>query len=140
MKIVAFCLLLAFSTSLVGTQTNYPPIVDTDLPVWVPSDKEIREHLLVVFNSAIELVNIKESPYQIVSARQKDGWVYVTVKRHTLMQEIKVGKFEQVKDVRIEGGTLRATYQTTKEPDWRMFGYGAGAGVVLVLLIYGLTR
>lgn len=96
--------------------------------------------MFIIFNSSIDMNNILVSPYLIISARTTDGWVYVTVKRHILVSEIKIGKFEKVKEVSIEGGMLKVKYDNEVSFGWKEFGIGAGVGVVLTIIITALNK
>ena len=124
-------------TNVTITQTNkvIPYINQNQLPKWVPSNADIRSQLTVIFNAAIDMANVKSSLYEIVGVRVIDGWVYVTVKRSVLIEEIKIGQFQNVKSATLEGGVLKTTFTTGGSISWAQIGIGAGVGLVLGFLI-----
>lgn len=112
------------------------PITVSNLPAWIPNDTAIRDYMVVIFNAAIEMANIKQSPYVIMAVRQEGEWVYATVRRASLLQEIKIGRFENISSVEIRDGVLYTKYAPKRQSwDWFSAGMGALGGGLLTLML-----
>lgn len=139
---LSLCCFCSFSVLATPVTNIRPNLTSTNqLPKYIDmTDDEVRWAMFAIFNSSIDMNNILVSTYRIVSARTEDGWVYVTVKRHTMQSEIKIGKFEKVKEVSIEGGLLKVKYDNEVSFGWKEFGIGAGVGVVLTIIVSALNK
>lgn len=115
---------------------NYP-VTEKDLPSWVPYEKKIREDMVLIFNSAIELADIQSSPYKITKAWIDDGYIKIIIERSFISAEIKIGKFDNVKSIKVNDNTLHIEYFTKSEMREKLFwGFGGGTiGIIIGILI-----
>lgn len=113
---------------------------DKDLPDWVPSDKQVRDDVVGLFNDGLKLAAIKRAGYVIKEAWvDSDGWLFLTIDRCGIIGRVKVGKFSNLKGVRVVDNVLKVDYIFEEKSDTKenmyWFGGGMGAGVLLVILL-----
>lgn len=135
-------MLLPFSIAAQTIPQSYKPITKSELPAWVPNDSDIRDYMVRIFNSAIEMYNVKAVGYVMTKAWKDGKTVWVHLERATLSADIQIGEFEQIDSVSIVNSLLRVKYKTTEEVPfaWKEFTIGGILGIGVTLLIYGLVK
>lgn len=93
---------------------------------------------LRIIKDANEYRLVLKKTYTVVSASYSDGYIYVKVKRHSLISELKVGRFHLIKEVRVEDGLVVVTYDRSKviveSATWTEILLASGGGYVVGVL------
>lgn len=144
MKKIVCTLLIALSLfpGVTFAADAYKPITDKDLPLWIPTDAEIRANMVRIFNSAIDMYNVRAAGYTITRAWIDGKTVWIHLERASISADIQIGEFEKIESVAIVNSILKVKYRTTEDPPfgWKEFALGGLAGAALVFLGFSLAK
>lgn len=107
-------------------------------PNWVQQAGRCAPFLRII-KDANEYRIILKKDYKIVSAKYENEYIFVHIKRHSLVSEIKVGRFQLIKRVVVEDGLVIITYDKTQvvveDASWTEIFIAGGSGFIVGVLV-----